>query len=217
MCSWWRQRTYSAAAFFLLSGSRKTGMFGNTAIRTALTITIAGYTTALTFVIATSIAGLETANSALDRMGSEETAALRHLNPPAAVQLATPNGSPRNSVCGRCKEVRDERSTGSPVHLCRFVRVQPFGRSRGMRCAQRSAGVGMARTSRPVSIPGRRTSSHRMSCTRAVTRPNFNRLPRMYATQLQPAAPHVTLAPGVRIVVVLSDSYRHGPGAVKSG
>jgi transposase len=26
-----------------------------------------------------------------------------------------------------------------------------------------------------------------------------------------------TVAPGVRLLVVLSDSYRHGPGAVKSG
>ena len=25
------------------------------------------------------------------------------------------------------------------------------------------------------------------------------------------------MAPGVRLLVVLSDSYRHGPGAVKSG
>ncbi|MFL9959326.1 Tar ligand binding domain-containing protein [Paraburkholderia nemoris] len=43
-------------------------MFSNTSIRTALTITIAGYTAALMLVIATSIAGLETANTALDRM-----------------------------------------------------------------------------------------------------------------------------------------------------
>ncbi|RDJ97572.1 methyl-accepting chemotaxis protein [Paraburkholderia lacunae] len=55
-------------------------MFRNTTIRTALTITIAGYTAALMLVIATSIAGLKTANTALDRIYSEETAALRHLN-----------------------------------------------------------------------------------------------------------------------------------------
>lgn len=55
-------------------------MFRNTTIRTALTITIAGYTAALMLVIATSIASLKTANTALDRMHSEETAALRHLN-----------------------------------------------------------------------------------------------------------------------------------------
>jgi methyl-accepting chemotaxis protein-1 (serine sensor receptor) len=55
-------------------------MFRNTTIGTALTVTIAGYTAALVFVIATSTAGLKTANTALDRMYSEETAALRHLN-----------------------------------------------------------------------------------------------------------------------------------------
>jgi hypothetical protein len=76
MCSYWRQRTYSAAAFFLLSWSRKTGTFGNITIRTALTITITGYTVALILAIATSIAGRETTNSALDRMYSEETVAL---------------------------------------------------------------------------------------------------------------------------------------------
>ncbi|MGF6779705.1 methyl-accepting chemotaxis protein [Paraburkholderia sp. GAS334] len=54
-------------------------MFRNTTIRAALTITIAGYTAALMLVIATSIAGLKTANTALDKMYSEETAALRHL------------------------------------------------------------------------------------------------------------------------------------------
>ncbi|SOE45807.1 hypothetical protein SAMN05446635_0008 [Burkholderia sp. OK233] len=43
-------------------------MFRNITIRTARTITIAGYTAALMLVIATSIAGLETANTALDRM-----------------------------------------------------------------------------------------------------------------------------------------------------
>ncbi|RKE38365.1 methyl-accepting chemotaxis sensory transducer with TarH sensor [Paraburkholderia sp. BL23I1N1] len=55
-------------------------MFRNTSIRTALTITIAGYTAALMLVIATSIWGLETANTALDRMYSDETTALRHLS-----------------------------------------------------------------------------------------------------------------------------------------
>ncbi|MFL9868511.1 methyl-accepting chemotaxis protein [Paraburkholderia fungorum] len=55
-------------------------MFRDTTIRTALTITIAGYTAALMLVIATSIAGLATANTALDRMYRDETAALRHLS-----------------------------------------------------------------------------------------------------------------------------------------
>jgi hypothetical protein len=36
---------------------------------------------------------------------------------------------------------------------------------------------------------------------------------------VQKAFIHVRVlsAPGVRLLVVLSDSYRHGPGAVKSG
>lgn len=55
-------------------------MFRNITIRTALTITIAGYTAALMLVIATSIAGLATTNTALDRMYSDETTALRHLS-----------------------------------------------------------------------------------------------------------------------------------------
>jgi len=42
-------------------------------------ITIVAYTAALMLVIATSITGLKTANTALDKMYSEETAALRHL------------------------------------------------------------------------------------------------------------------------------------------
>jgi methyl-accepting chemotaxis protein I, serine sensor receptor len=54
-------------------------MFRNTTIRVALTITIVAYTAALMLVIATSITGLKTANTALDKMYSEETAALRHL------------------------------------------------------------------------------------------------------------------------------------------
>ncbi|RKF35666.1 methyl-accepting chemotaxis protein [Paraburkholderia fungorum] len=54
-------------------------MFRDTTIRTALTITIAGYSAALMLVIATSIAGLKAANTALDRMYREETASLRHL------------------------------------------------------------------------------------------------------------------------------------------
>ena len=54
-------------------------MFRNATIRVALTITIVGYTATLMLVIAASIAGLKTANTALDKMYSEETAALRHL------------------------------------------------------------------------------------------------------------------------------------------
>ncbi|TDY16660.1 HAMP domain-containing protein [Paraburkholderia sp. BL6665CI2N2] len=54
-------------------------MFRNTTIRTALTVTVAGYTAALVFVIAASVAGLKTANAALEKMYSEETVALRHL------------------------------------------------------------------------------------------------------------------------------------------
>jgi methyl-accepting chemotaxis protein len=54
-------------------------MFRNTTIRTALTVTIAGYTAAMMFVIATSVAGLKTANTALEKMYTEETVALRHL------------------------------------------------------------------------------------------------------------------------------------------
>ncbi|SEA04060.1 methyl-accepting chemotaxis protein [Paraburkholderia sartisoli] len=54
-------------------------MFRNTTIRLALTVTIAGYTAALVFVIATSVVGLKTANAALEKMYTEETVALRHL------------------------------------------------------------------------------------------------------------------------------------------
>jgi methyl-accepting chemotaxis protein-1 (serine sensor receptor) len=54
-------------------------MFRNATIRIALTITIASYTAALMLVIATSITALKTANTALDKMYSDETTALRHL------------------------------------------------------------------------------------------------------------------------------------------
>ncbi|MEC5409170.1 methyl-accepting chemotaxis protein [Paraburkholderia sp. MPAMCS5] len=54
-------------------------MFSNTTIRTALTVTIAGYTAALMFVIALSVAGLRNTNAALEKMYSEETVALRHI------------------------------------------------------------------------------------------------------------------------------------------
>ncbi|MBC8746541.1 MULTISPECIES: methyl-accepting chemotaxis protein [Paraburkholderia] len=54
-------------------------MFNNTTIRTALTVTIAGYTAALMFVIAISVAGLKTTNAALEKMFSEETVAMRHI------------------------------------------------------------------------------------------------------------------------------------------
>ncbi|MGF6919261.1 Tar ligand binding domain-containing protein [Paraburkholderia sp. 40] len=54
-------------------------MFRNATIRTALTVTIAGYEAALVFVIATSVAGLKTANAALEKMYAEETVASRHL------------------------------------------------------------------------------------------------------------------------------------------
>ncbi|WP_233804639.1 methyl-accepting chemotaxis protein [Paraburkholderia sp. HP33-1] len=54
-------------------------MFSNTTIRTALTVTIAGYTAALILVIAISVAGLKTTNAALEKMYSEETVALRHI------------------------------------------------------------------------------------------------------------------------------------------
>ncbi|NUX55522.1 methyl-accepting chemotaxis protein [Paraburkholderia youngii] len=54
-------------------------MFSNTSIRTALTVTIAGYTAALMFVIAISVAGLKTTNEALEKMYTEQTVAMRHL------------------------------------------------------------------------------------------------------------------------------------------
>ena len=54
-------------------------MFRNATVRVALTMTIAGFTAALMLVIAASIAGLQSANHALERMYTEETAALRHL------------------------------------------------------------------------------------------------------------------------------------------
>ncbi|MBB5496658.1 methyl-accepting chemotaxis protein [Paraburkholderia sp. MM5384-R2] len=54
-------------------------MFGNTTIRTALSVTIAGYTAALMFVIAMSVAGLKTTNAALEKMYTEETVAMRHI------------------------------------------------------------------------------------------------------------------------------------------
>ncbi|SIT43829.1 Methyl-accepting chemotaxis aspartate transducer [Paraburkholderia ribeironis] len=54
-------------------------MFSNTTIRTALTVTIVGYTAALMFVIVISVAGLKTSNAALEKMYSEETVAIRHI------------------------------------------------------------------------------------------------------------------------------------------
>lgn len=48
----------------------------NATIRTALIVTIAGYTAALVFVIAASVAGLKTTNAALEKMYAEEAVAL---------------------------------------------------------------------------------------------------------------------------------------------
>ena len=48
-------------------------------VRAALTLTVAGYTGALVLVIAASVAGLRSANAALETMYSSETAALTHL------------------------------------------------------------------------------------------------------------------------------------------
>jgi methyl-accepting chemotaxis protein-1 (serine sensor receptor) len=62
-------------------------MFSNTTIRTALTVTIAGYTAALIFVIALSVAGLKTTNAALEKMYSEETVAMRHIAASGAALL----------------------------------------------------------------------------------------------------------------------------------
>ncbi|HKT98901.1 MAG TPA: methyl-accepting chemotaxis protein [Paraburkholderia sp.] len=55
-------------------------MFRNATVRMALTLTIAGLTTSLMLVIAASIAGLQSANRALEKMYSEETTALQHLS-----------------------------------------------------------------------------------------------------------------------------------------
>ena len=107
-------------------------MFRNTTIRTALTITIAGYTAALMLVIAMSIAGLETANTALDRMYSEETAALRHLSASSEallqvrVDLGTyetlvAQGKPTDAVLAR---VHAEQ-TGSDRELAAYAAQPP--------------------------------------------------------------------------------------------
>lgn len=107
-------------------------MFRNTTIRTALTITIAAYTAALMLVIATSIGGLETANTALDRMYSEETAALRHLTASSEallqvrVDLGTyetlvAQGKPTDAVLAR---VHAEQ-TGSNRELAAYAAQPP--------------------------------------------------------------------------------------------
>ncbi len=62
-------------------------MFRNTAIRTALAVTIGGYTADLVFVIAASVTGLKTANAALEKIYSEETVALRQLTASGTVIL----------------------------------------------------------------------------------------------------------------------------------
>ncbi len=54
-------------------------MVGITNIRAALTATVVGYTGALILVIAASVVGLKSANTALETMYSGETAALTHL------------------------------------------------------------------------------------------------------------------------------------------
>jgi methyl-accepting chemotaxis protein len=54
-------------------------MLGVTNIRAALTSTVCGYTGVLLLVIAASVTGLKSANTALDTMYSGETAALTHL------------------------------------------------------------------------------------------------------------------------------------------
>jgi methyl-accepting chemotaxis protein I, serine sensor receptor len=54
-------------------------MVGITNIRAALTATVVGYTGALLLVIAASVGGLRSANTALETMYSGETAALTHL------------------------------------------------------------------------------------------------------------------------------------------
>nr|WP_274389529.1 methyl-accepting chemotaxis protein [Paraburkholderia tagetis] len=51
----------------------------NATVRMALTLTIAGLTTSLMLVIVASIAGLQAANRALEKMYSEETAVLQQL------------------------------------------------------------------------------------------------------------------------------------------
>ncbi|MEX3955320.1 methyl-accepting chemotaxis protein [Trinickia sp. EG282A] len=54
-------------------------MMGNISIRSALASTIAGYTGALVLVIAASVTVLNESNSALEKIYSDETAALTHL------------------------------------------------------------------------------------------------------------------------------------------
>ncbi|WP_211634896.1 Tar ligand binding domain-containing protein, partial [Paraburkholderia nemoris] len=107
-------------------------MFSNTSIRTALTITIAGYTAALMLVIATSIAGLETANTALYRMYSEETAALRHLGASSeallqvrvdlgAYETLVAQGKPTDAVLARVHE----EQTASDHELAAYAAQPP--------------------------------------------------------------------------------------------
>ncbi|MBU6488798.1 MAG: Tar ligand binding domain-containing protein, partial [Burkholderiales bacterium] len=54
-------------------------MVGIANIRAALTVTVVGYTGVLVLVIAASVAGLRSANAALEKMHSGETAALTAL------------------------------------------------------------------------------------------------------------------------------------------
>ncbi|MFM0732629.1 methyl-accepting chemotaxis protein [Paraburkholderia sediminicola] len=107
-------------------------MFRNTTIRVALTITIAGYTAALTLVIVTSIAGLKAANTALDRMYREETASLRHLTASSdallqvrvdlgAYETLVAQGKPTDAVLAR---VHAEQ-TGSDRELAAYSAQPP--------------------------------------------------------------------------------------------
>lgn len=107
-------------------------MFRNTTIRVALTITIAGYTAALMLVIVTSIAGLKAANTALDRMYREETAALRHLTASSdallqvrvdlgAFETLVAQGKPTDAVLARMHA----EQTGSDRELAAYSAQPP--------------------------------------------------------------------------------------------
>ncbi|MGP8437879.1 methyl-accepting chemotaxis protein [Paraburkholderia fungorum] len=107
-------------------------MFRNTTIRVALTITIAGYTAALMLVIVTSIVGLKAANTALDRMYREETAALRHLTASSdallqvrvdlgAFETLVAQGKPTDAVLARMHA----EQTGSDRELAAYSAQPP--------------------------------------------------------------------------------------------
>ena len=115
----------------------------NVTVRLALTLTIAGFTAALMRVIAASIAGLKTANRALEKMYSEETAALQRLDASSEALLDV-QVDPQ--VCDeRCTQAHIRRMPGKQWRSVRDYEVErlaPFGIRITTGAARRTAVTG---------------------------------------------------------------------------